>query len=362
MGIRKLYKFLGELNLIKEYQNLTRYVNTTKRANKNSESIVVAIDFWLYAHKFTYSYGNMIIGFWNQIIKLLSHKIIPLYVYDGQPPYEKGAIINSRHKKKVSMENKLNNIYNELICEDPVIDTEEIVEQLEKEKTRLEKSIIYIRKNDVDNIKQFFSILNIPFLDATGEADALCAKLYREKYINACLSDDMDMLALGCGKTIKFLNGKVLEFDLEYILSGLQLTHEQFIEMCLLFGCDYIKPSFKLNNKESYELIKKFGSISNILESGVHTVFNKENEKCSNFINNYGKAKEILLTSPSSEIIPSEFKPQINRELDPFIVLKYLKTYGKICYVTENMERILDSIEYINYNISKNVFASSYHF
>jgi 5''-3'' exonuclease (including N-terminal domain of PolI) len=351
MGIRKLYKFLKEKNLVKEYQNLTRYVNINKK-KYCSGSIIVAIDFCLYAHKFTYSYGNMMIGFWNQIIKLLSHKIIPLYVYDGQPPDEKGAIIQYRQKKRNKMETKLHKIYDEI--DDAQL--EDDTKNLEKEKNRLEKSIIRIKKNDIENVKQFFYILNIPYLNATGEADALCAKLFKENIISACLSDDMDMLALGCGKTIKFLNGKVLEFDLEYILQGLELSYEQFVEMCLLFGCDYIKPTFKVNNKESYDLIKKFGSIEKILDSKEHSVLNRENEKCLNFINNYKTAKNLLMTSSINEQVPLNFKPMITKELDPFLVLKYLKTFGQLNYVTENMDRIMDSIEYINFNISKNIF------
>ena len=45
-------------------------------------------------------------------------------------------------------------------------------------------------------------------LNAQGEADYLCAKFYQEGMISACLSDDMDMLAVGCGRMIKFDNGK----------------------------------------------------------------------------------------------------------------------------------------------------------
>ena len=75
MGVRKMYKFLNDLELIKDYPTLNKYVYSRKRENPTLP-VVICIDFWLYAHKFTYSYGNMLVGFWNQIIKLLSHKII----------------------------------------------------------------------------------------------------------------------------------------------------------------------------------------------------------------------------------------------------------------------------------------------
>ena len=113
MGVRKMYKFLNDLELIKDYPTLNKYVYSRKRENPTLP-VVICIDFWLYAHKFTYSYGNMLVGFWNQIIKLLSHKIIPLYVYDGRPPQEKDNTIQQRQKKRLNMENKLNTICNEL--------------------------------------------------------------------------------------------------------------------------------------------------------------------------------------------------------------------------------------------------------
>jgi flap endonuclease-1 len=307
----------------------------------------------------------MFIGFWNQIMKLLSHKVIPLYIFDGQAPNEKNNVIDSRNKKRKNMKNKLKDIYSELTDEyefsednKNISDTNNI-ELLENEKNRLEKSIIYIKKIDIENIRNFFDILNIPYLDAKGEADSLCAKLFKEGHIMACLSDDMDMLALGCLRTIKFQDGKVYEFDLVYIMDKLNLTYEQFVEMCILFGCDYIKPMFKLINTESYELIQKYGSIENILNLADHPILNKNNEKCANFINEYITAKNILMTSSESEIIPEYFSPCINNEneIDPFIVLKYLKIYGQINFVDENMERIIDNIEHINNFISYKYFC-----
>ena len=347
MGIKKLYKFLSELDLVKEYANLGKYVGV-RRKQSNNKKIVFGIDYWLYAHKFSYSYGNMIIGFWNQIIKLLSHNIIPLYIYDGKPPYEKDPIIQQRKRKRTNLETKLNNVCNEMLeCNDSQL------EILEDQKMKIKKSIIYIKKNDIDIIKEFFDVLHIPYLTAIGEADALCAKLYKDGIISACLSDDMDMLALGCGITIKFQEGKVLEFDLDHILDKLKITYNQFVEMCIMFGCDYIKLPFKLDINESYKLIKTHGNIENILNDANHVNLNRQNEKCKMFINGYKNAKNLLTLSSSKENIDN-YNPTINKEIDAFMVLSYLKKYGDIKYVTDNMDNIVNSINYINFHIARN--------
>lgn len=347
MGIRRMYKFLSEHNCIKEYPNLTKYVNI-QRNLKNKKSIVIGIDFLLYAHKFMYSYNNIIIGFWNQIVKLLSHKIIPLYIYDGKPPHEKDSVIQQRQRKRTNLETKLHDLTNDI--QDHHVEDNHDLEELEKQKNKIKKSILHIKKSDIDTTKEFFDALHIPYLNAVGEADALCAKLTKEGYIGACLSDDMDMLVLGCNKTIKFQDGKVFEFDLDYILTCLDINYDQFVEMSLLFGCDYIKLPFKLDVNESYNLIKTYGSIENILDYANHENINKNNEKCKCFIDGYLNAKKILITSPFHEGVPNDvFNCTIDKELDPFIVFQYLKTYGDENYVNENMQKILDSIEYVNH-------------
>jgi flap endonuclease-1 len=348
MGIKKLYKFLNNRKLIKKYNSLTKYVNNNK--NNNKKSIVIAIDFWLYAHKFKYSYGNIIIGFWNQIIRLLTHRIIPLYVFDGKAPIEKQNIIQTRYNKKNKLKIKLDKIYEDI---DNNNNNNIIVNNLNYAKKKLEKYILNITKNDIDNIQEFFNIIQIPYLVANGEADSLCAKLYKLDYITCCLSDDMDMLALGCGKTIKFNNKIILEFDLYYILQNLEISYEQFVEMCILFGCDYIKLPFKIDVNEIYELIKHYGSIDNILTSANHPDISHDNIKCEKFIKSYNTAKDILMKSYSDEEIQNDFNIQINNNIDPFIVFKYFKKYGLEYYINDNMDHIIDSIEYINYNISK---------
>ena len=87
MGIKKLNKFLSQKGLIKSYYNINNYVNKYKSMNKK---LIIGVDFWLYANKFSHSFDGIIfIGFWNQIIKLLSHGIIPIYIIDGNAPLEK---------------------------------------------------------------------------------------------------------------------------------------------------------------------------------------------------------------------------------------------------------------------------------
>lgn len=362
MGIKRLYKFLSERGCIKEYSNLTTYVNNIRRKQNKQEPIIIAIDFWLFAHKYSYSFGDILIGFWNQIIKLLSHKIIPLFVYDGKPPIEKDALIAARKKRRETLEDKFQAVSEEIEnnqnSQNGQLEQDEL-QNLYDLQAQIKKSIIYINKTDTDMMKVFFDLLNVPYLSANGEADILCANLYKSNRITVCLSDDTDMLALGCGKTIKMVDGKVYECDLSYILEKLELTNEQFIEMCLLFGCDYIRPSFRLENDDAYESIKKFGSIEKIINSNTHELISNSNIKFQSFIENYQRIKQMYLHPDNSDDeLMNCGKYKIIKELDTKQIFNFLQEKVKpenkktLCY-----KKILTSINYINFHIASGSFT-----
>lgn len=344
MGIKKLNKFINEKKLINVYPNLEIYLMYNKKPGENA---VIAVDFWLYAYKFTYSYGNMLIGFWNQAINFLAHRVIPLYIFDGVPPNEKDTILLMRQKKKKNIELKLQEV-----CDAIKSNETENNDQLEKEKSRLEKSLIKITKQDVNTVKQMFDVLNVPYMTANGEADALCAKLYKSGVITACLSDDMDMLVFGCEKTIKFLEGRLIEFNLTKILEGLELTHDEFIDMCILFGCDYIRTCSKLDYVNAYELIKQHNTIENIFNNANHDILNYKNDKCKLLIDEHVNVHKL-------------FKELCDNEADTFddiLITKKIGIIDVIGFLTIRCPDILkykgnkikNTINYINNHITNN--------
>src|SRR5207253_4499852 len=96
MGVRKLNKFLTTREIIRPYRNIQEFIIELRKSDENKNNshngkIVIAIDFWLYAHKFLHSSKseNILLGFWNQTLKFFSYGIIPIYVMDGSVPIEK---------------------------------------------------------------------------------------------------------------------------------------------------------------------------------------------------------------------------------------------------------------------------------
>ena len=125
------------------------------------------------------------------------------------------------------------------------------LENYEKQIIKSNKHSVSISLEEIDQIKTMLRILNIPFFQAKGEADALCAGLYNAGLISSCLTNDMDLLAFGCQKIIQIQSDKkVIKIDLAEILKKLDLTMDQFIDMCILFGSDYVSYSPRLNPEE----------------------------------------------------------------------------------------------------------------
>lgn len=339
MGVKKLSRYILDNRLAKIYPSIYEFTNSNK-INKNM--YILAIDVWLFAHKFQYSTGNIINGFLNLIIKLLLNNILPIPIFDGKPPNEKKEIILQRERKKNKKKEQIN-ILKEKLKELNINEEKEII-NLEIKK--LNKQIIYISKDDIFNLQKLLDILNIPYINAKGEADCMCAKLYKEKKIDGCLSDDMDILAHGCYKLIKITGKKVIEFNLYTILEKLNLNHQQFIDMCILFGCDYTRPS-KIKPDMCYKLISEYKNLENIV---LNNLIDDKNNK---FIDNYKKAQQIFNTASDNELVPN-MKFTITRIINIDNFINFIDT----CNIINDKKKIINNINTINYKIEKNIFSN----
>jgi len=107
MGIKKLFTFLDNNKLYKKYPYLNDLIIDL---NIDKKKLLVGVDGNLFCYKYTHSYDNMLIGFFNQILKFLSNKIIPLYIFDGGTLHEKENTNLIRYHKKIISKLKLEKI------------------------------------------------------------------------------------------------------------------------------------------------------------------------------------------------------------------------------------------------------------
>ena len=76
-------------------------------------------------------------------------------------------------------------------------------------------------------------------------------------------------------------SNKVLEYNLKYILQILNFTYEQFVDFCILCGCDYTNKIPKLGSETAYKYIKAHGNIETIID--LYCGENKKFKEPNNF-------------------------------------------------------------------------------
>jgi len=85
-------------------------------------------------------------------------------------------------------------------------------------------------------------MLGCPVVEAPSEAEAQCVELVKGGKAHAVATDDMDALTFGTPKMYKGFKGRkdpVIEITLAPILEALNFSMEQFVDFCILCGCDY---------------------------------------------------------------------------------------------------------------------------
>ncbi len=300
MGIKNLNSFLEKhAKLAITEQNLSKYKNKK-----------IAIDTSIFLYKFMYS-GKFMESFVNQVYHFSRFDIIPIYVFDGAPPKEKQDVLDNRKEHKAKIQQRVEDL--EAQIQKLTIDQEDLRKELEIQIKQTQKKCINITREDVDNLKKSFDIMGVKYIQADCEADLICCKLYKKGIVDACLSNDMDFLPSGCGILLRNYNNsnKVLEYNLKYILQILNFTYDQFVDFCVLCGCDYTCKIPKLGCETAYKYIKAHGNIEKILE--LYCGENKKFKLPTNF--EYSKARDLIKSTEveiNYDIINNNFvKPEI---------------------------------------------------
>lgn len=191
-----------------------------------------------------------IVGFFYRTCKMLEAGIKPVYVFDGKPPQLKSGELQKRKVAREAAEQKL-----------------EVAAAADVQK--LEKRLVRVTRSHNDDVKQLLRLMGLPVIESPSEAEAQCAQLAKEGLVYAVATEDMDALTFGTPRLIRNLSSgagdKVKEFDLNKSLCGMGLDQKQFVDLCILMGCDYCGSIKGIGPKKGLELIRKHSAIENIL-------------------------------------------------------------------------------------------------
>jgi flap endonuclease-1 len=335
MGIKNLLKFLLQKSygiksiLITDYSNKKIAIDTSiilyqsVITIRNSGNDLINKKGELSSH---------ILGLFNKTIELLENKISPLYVFDGKPPDIKKDMLNARKQVRQKALEKLSMATDE------------------KTKIKYLKKAVNITKNHNEQCREMLNYMGIPYINADEEADKTLSYLCKNKIVDGVLSEDMDILTFGSTRIVKnliSLKKNPIEINLCDILNKLDLSHDQFIEFCILLGSDYLNGISEINSKIIFDFYNKHKNINNVLLD-----LKKNKFKVPDKID-YSDVKDYFQNSPHVKVSPDDLNLNIINysELLKLLVGKY----GLIKYKIKNkLNKLINNEFYNNYVNKKN--------
>ena len=247
MGIKHLNKFLK-----KECKEAIQLIPLKSIANKS-----IAIDISIYLYKFIADGEESLIENLLTMLNLFRYyKITPLFVFDGEVPTEKKALLEKRKEDKKSAEK---DYY--LLKETVETSSTDQRKEIQWQMGILKKKFVYIRREQIEKVKKLLDAYGSQYMVAEGEADEMCARLVLKGDAWACLSEDMDMFVYGVPRILRylsFINHNVVLYDLTKILNCLQLSQDELREICVLSGTDYNIQDLNMNHYDFYKVLELF--------------------------------------------------------------------------------------------------------
>ncbi|KAF3330820.1 flap endonuclease 1 [Carex littledalei] len=263
MGIKGLTKLLAE--------RAPRSVVPHKLENYSGREI--AVDASLCVYQFLIVIGRRgvetltneagevtshLVGMFNRTVRLLEAGIKPVYVFDGQPPLLKKQELAKRFSKREDAEKDLSTAM-------------EAGDQAAIEK--FSKRTVKVTTKQNEDCKRLLKLMGIPVIQAPCEAEAQCAALCTSGKVYAVASEDMDSLTFGAPRFLRHLMDPtskkipITEYETSKVLEELQLTMDQFIDLCILSGCDYCSSIRGIGGQTALKLIRQHGLIEHVLEN-----------------------------------------------------------------------------------------------
>ncbi|XP_067628062.1 flap endonuclease 1 [Eurosta solidaginis] len=199
-----------------------------------------------------------LMGMFYRTIRMLEHGIKPVYVFDGKPPDLKSGELAKRAERREEAQKALEK-------------AEEAgnAEEVEKFNRRL----VRVTKEHAREAQELLKLMGVPYVEAPCEAEAQCAALVKAGKVYATATEDMDALTFGSSVLLRHLTFSearkmpVKEFVYDKVLQGFELTSTEFIDLCILLGCDYCEGIKGIGPKRAIELINAHRDIETILKN-----------------------------------------------------------------------------------------------
>ncbi|CBY01907.1 similar to flap endonuclease 1 [Plenodomus lingam JN3] len=198
-----------------------------------------------------------LMGLFYRTLRMVDNGIKPLYVFDGAPPKLKSGELAKRFQRKTEAQAAAE--------EAKETGTAEDVEKFSRRTVR-------VTREHNEECRRLLKLMGIPFIVAPTEAEAQCAVLARGGKVYAAASEDMDTLTFNSPILLRHLTFSeqrkepILEIHLDKVLEGLAMDRTQFIDLCILLGCDYLDPIKGIGPSTALKLIREHKDLEGVVK------------------------------------------------------------------------------------------------
>ena len=204
-------------------------------------------------------------GLFYRNINLLALGIKPIYIMDGKPPSLKTNEIERRKAEKQKAVVK----YMKALSHGD-----------NKEAKKYAQATSVMKDYMIEDTKKMVSLLGIPFIEAPSEGEATAAYFTSSGITSATASQDFDSLLFGASKLIRNLTvsgkrklpGRSMyvqvepeEIELGKLLSNLEVTRSQLVDIGILIGTDFNPEGFRgIGPVRALKFIKKYECLERV--------------------------------------------------------------------------------------------------
>ena len=219
MGVKSLTSFLQQEtpHALCVFDDLTRYRRMT-----------MAIDVSIYMYRYAYARESTsqhcVQQFMRLNQRLAAAQVRPVYVFDGKPSAQKRDVIRHRARRR-----------------------ERVDAQSAPRRPR-------VTADHYARLRAALQAERIAYVQAEGDAEKACAWLCMMGFAHLVASDDYDALAYGAPLVVRNLNSSVFtEINRRALLRHAGMSERQFVEFCILSGCDFTPKGCCLGMRRALE-------------------------------------------------------------------------------------------------------------
>lgn len=217
-------------------------------------------------------------GLFYRNANIMDQGIKPIYVFDGKPPELKKATVAMRREVREEAETR----WKTALAEGRMEDARTAAQQASR-----------FTKDMLEDSKRILDLMGIPYIQAPSEGEAQAAYMVSRGDAWAVGSQDYDSLLFGATRLVRNItvSGKrklprkkvwvdvVPEiFHLDKVLSGLDITREQLVDLSILMGTDFNPKGVEgIGPKKAYKLVKEHGgAVEAVREKEIEIEFDIE--------------------------------------------------------------------------------------